>query len=860
MRNYLNKVLALLLVVVVGLTLVACNDKNDNPYNENVPYGDLTDTVYASYENLKITEKELYDEMRSSGYDYLLKMLEIEVLKAAGFNLTVAGNEEKLKSFINSACFGTDDAEEIEKIDARTKKQNVEKYVDSMYVLGVNDIAFNGENFDAVYSPKALEFYLPELIKENYAKSLINDENSKYYYKNEFQKENGEDILDEDGNQIENICYISDEDIEDRYIYNKNKENYYTVVIVSFSTLANAQKALEGFDANSTTKTVAEQFKEMYAATYTYRDADYTFTDAELSKFDSTLVSVVKKMEAGDFLLNQEFGNKIYHVFLEATKPEAKFEDATQDEKDAIVEELKDEAATSTFISNVVKDKVVATDITIFDPVYDALYSIEKEGHVRLEKSKWTDSNKNLIAKFGDNEITVRELFTKLETELGVSTAADYFTNTTLLNKYSDKVTAEQSKEIDESIKSTIDKFNNGEYESYGYPASLGEEIFKFMYYGNSNDDVIKGYYKTQKIWEYLAKDKNDQYFNILEKVSKQYYEKYFSLSVKHILIGADFDGDGTLDNPDEFLKQINPNKVDQFKQDVVALMNAVLAETHYLIDEGYEDLLDALTYVLKQYYANGVIHYEAAQGNEVRWSKYNTFNFTLTIEDLMEINPSSVSKYVPEFGEGVKALYKVLLEKDMDPNNDEFSLGDDYLVDSITDINDSNLIKTSYGYHVLGVYDSAELVSAKYTSTDDYANQYKTIKVEINGEKIELNAYNSELYASINQIKIYDAQVDTTNGVKNLPSDVRLYIANFYEEVVKRYEDAQFQTILFMLKDLSTISFADNSNKVYYDEFVKIQQRSFDKYTDYSKTSDSHLAGWWESFLEPAPTPEEGQ
>jgi len=860
MRNYLNKVLALLLVIVVGLTLAACDDKKENPYNENVPYGDLTETVYASYGSLKVTEKELYEKMRSNGYDYLLKMLEIEVLKDAGFDLTVAGNEEKLKSFINSACFGTDDAEEIEKIDARTKKQYVEKYVDSMYVLGVNDIAFNGENYDAVYSPKALEFYLPELIKENYAKSLIDDENSKYYYKNEFQKENGKDVLDENGKQIENICYISDEDIEDRYIYNKNKENEYTVVIIGFSTLANAQNALKNFDANSTTKTVAEQFKEIYANTYSYRDADYTFTDEELSKFDSTLVSVIKKMEAGDFLLNQEFGNKIYHVYLEATKAEPNFEDATQDEKDAIVAELKDEAATSTFIANVVKDKVVATEITIFDPVYDALYSIEKEDHVRLEKSKWTDSNKNLIAKFGDNEITVRELFTKLETELGVSTAADYFTNTTLLQMYSDKVTSEQIKEIEESMKSTIEKFNNGEYESYGYPISLGEEIFKFMYYGNSNDDVIKGYYKTQKIWEYLAKDKNEQYFNILHKVSKQYYEKYFSLSVKHILVGTDFDSDGTLDNPDEFLKQINPNKVDQFKADVVALMNAVLAETHYLIDEGYEDLLGALTYVLKQYYANGKIHYESAQGNEVYWSQYNTFNFTLTIEDLMEINPSSVSKYVPEFGEGVRALYKVLLEKDMDPNNDEFSLGDDYLIESVTDIDDSNLIKTSYGYHVLGVYDSAELVSAKYTSSDDYANQYNTIKVEINGEKVELDAYNSDLYASINQIKIYDAQVDTTNGVKNLPSDVRLYIANFYQEVITRYEDMQFQTILFMLNELKTISFTDANDKVYYDEFVKIQQRSFDKYVDYSETSDSYLAGWWESFLKTVIVPEEGK
>ena len=274
--------------------------------------------------------------------------------------------------------------------------------------------------------------------------------------------------------------------------------------------------------------------------------------------------------------------------------------------------------------------------------------------------------------------------------------------------------------------------------------------------------------------------------------------------------------------------------------------MNAYLSEVHYLVEEKeYASLVEALTFVEKEYIKGSSLHSDSTK----TWNDYKKFNIGIKVEDLGAVNNETESKYVPEFGEGVQALYKELKAKD------GYDLGDDYIHESVAEAdltNPAKVIETTYGYHILGVYDSEELTDAKYTSANDSTTdpQYKEVKVKWNGVEETVDAYSEELWPSQNQLKIYFSQAVNKQTIKKLPSDVKNYIATIYTTVMDRYENSEFQNIYLAHELLDEITYTNTANKTKFDEFLAIQQRQLDSYEDYSTSSDKVLAGWWEEFL----------
>ena len=431
--------------------------------------------------------------------------------------------------------------------------------------------------------------------------------------------------------------------------------------------------------------------------------------------------------------------------------------------------------------------------------------------------------------------ITVESFYNTLEELLGLTTAMDYFTSEVLLNsEYADKLTDKDLEEIDKQYNDIIAAFEQNGFETNGLPSSVGKDVFLFSYFGNTSESAIKDYYKSQKAWDYYMEAKPEHYFELAEAFGKQYHDKYFNLSVKHILLTVDFNSDGTPDDPEIFVKKLSTEKQDKLSAAIVTAMDAIVKEINYIVDEDYASLVDALDYVLRQFYANGALLSDSTK----TWADFKSeFNLGLTIEDLSSVSSSTYSKYVKEFGIGVQELYAKLAE--------ENKLNDDYIAEGVTDIKE--LIKTNYGYHLLGVYSSGKVSSAEYTEDNDSSDQYVNIKVELNKEIITIdNAYSANKWASINQIKIYEAQINTEDGVTDLPSAVKSYISNFYTEFKNRFDNESFRNILLAETDLN-IDFADDADDAKFDKFIEIQKRQFDSYEDYSSESISFLAGWWE-------------
>lgn len=833
MKNLINKVLLVLLVLFVGISLTACGEETDTT-NKNVPYGTLSsETVYASIGDIKLSEKALYDELRVNGFDYLFDEIINTLVKPSDFGLSVDNNREELIELVNKACYGTSDEEALAKMNSTTKATYVKKYVDSMYLQNINITETN------IYTEECLGHYLNQLAQKAYAKKVLTDENSKYFYANEFQKENGEFVLDEDGEQIKNTYYISEESIEASYNATQDSEAEYNVVIVAFNTLADAKKALNGYNENELTY---ENFKTIYNNKYGYKtvsEDNFFLTTTELGAYDSGLSTLVKNMKAGDYKLYQQFGKNVYLVYLNQEKPEVEYEKLEEADKAAAkeetIKELIEGKLTSNVISTLLVEKVYDTEIVIYDYVFDALYAAENSDHKRLEASEWKDEYNSYVAKVGETYITVADFYSKLEKLLGLTTSLDYFTNEVLLNsKYADKLTDKDLETIDNEYKTAVESFEKDSYASSGLPASVGKDVFLFAYFGSTNETEIKNQYKSQKIWEYYLKEKPENYFALAEAFSKQYHDKYFDLSVKHILLTADFDADGTPDDPELFMNKLSAEKQTAFTNAIVTAMDAIVKEVNYIVEEDYSSLVDALDYVLREFYANGTLLSDTTK----TWSFYkDEFNLGLTIEDLSSVSSSTYSQYVKEFGIGVQKLYAQLSE--------EKKLDDDYLASSVSNIDE--LIKTNYGYHILGVYNSGNVTSALYTKDNDSSEQYVNIKVEVNGEKVTIeNAYSENKWASINQIRIYDAQVNTEDGITDLPSAVKTYISKFYTTFTSRFNNESFRNILLAKTEL-TMDFADANNDAKYAEFIEIQKRQLDSYEDYSSESINFLAGWWE-------------
>lgn len=880
----MRKLLIMLMIVFVGISLTAC--KNDEAgtveYNKNVPVGQLSATsVYATAANGKytISELELYNEMRVNGYDYFFEEILNILVKPENLGLDVNNENVKkeVKKIIDKKCFGTDDEKEINKLTAEARATAIKQFKDQLFLMNVNYIKDNSyDRLSEEFYDSIANHFLKQYAQKVFAINELKNSNSKFYYKNEYQMENGTEVL-ENGKKVPNAYYIDEETIKNNYENEHNETAYYEVVILASDTLADAinlieEKDLTDADGNDI---AFEAFKAAYKKQNDYKGevtaTTFQLTDKDLSIYNQTLISVIKNMKAGEYKLYQQFGSKVYSIYLKSEKPEVDFSKLTDDVKTTLVDKILDKQSTETVVSTILIDKVYNTEIVIYDHVFDALYAAENSKHTRLAASQWTaDCNDkvadvkhtvNGVAKV--TPIMVKDFYGTLESILGLTTALDYFSSKMLLDSdFANKLTFDEAETIVKDFNKTMAEFHKGAYEGYGYPASIGEDVFKFVYFGNTNDEEILQYFKSQKAWSHYVEDRPDNYASILYNLGKNYKENFFDLSVKHILVTVDYDQDGTADDPELFVQKV-ANKA-AFEQAVIDLLTAVTKEVDYIVNEKkHASMVDALDYILKSFYAGDQLLSDSTK----HWSDYRKFGLGLTIEDLGSVNNNSASRYVKEFGLGVKDLYKHLTTTDM-PVEKEGQTAKKYITDGKLnkDFLDTRftaegltleeqmnkLIKTTYGYHILTAYKTSAAPSAKYEESDDNSKQFKEVVIKVDGVEKTTNAYNPENdWASLNQIEIYLAQVNTDYGVTGLPSVVKTYINNYYSLLETDYKNDTFRNILYAETEIK-IDFASDANDDKYANFMDIQKRKYDAYADNENTVDL-LANLWDlAFIEP--------
>ncbi len=217
--------LALVIVGVSLLGLASCKKVKDQ-----IPYGSLTDSVYAEGTGFKITEKELYEEMRINGVDLLNKEFENIVFKEEikKVNDNFEDYKEDLIKYANQAIFGTSKLDDLKEYKEKDLVSAVESYLDSMFLKGtpLTTADIDADNFEA-HSDELLKQYVNNVAKKLYAKEKL-----------------AEEVVDEDSNY-----YIDkDKDIESYFKSNIQKRYPLSFVSIRFSNSYEANETLRYFN------------------------------------------------------------------------------------------------------------------------------------------------------------------------------------------------------------------------------------------------------------------------------------------------------------------------------------------------------------------------------------------------------------------------------------------------------------------------------------------------------------------------------------------------------------------------------------------------------------------------------------
>lgn len=220
-KTIFKRSLALLLVIISALTLAACGSKE-----LKTPYGSLTDTTYMSGDGYKITEKELYEEMRLSGTSILNRMF-YEILfkdELAKIDGDKAAYKQELIDYANNAIFGSKELEVLEELTDDIKVKNINSYVDSMLLIGITITEADIDNIDFEnHADIILDYYKLDVARKIYAKEKLDA-----------------DVLDE-----ENTNYISiEKDIQTYFASNVEKQYPLSFISIRFSNKYESDTAL----------------------------------------------------------------------------------------------------------------------------------------------------------------------------------------------------------------------------------------------------------------------------------------------------------------------------------------------------------------------------------------------------------------------------------------------------------------------------------------------------------------------------------------------------------------------------------------------------------------------------------------
>lgn len=553
------------------------------------------------------------------------------------------------------------------------------------------------------------------------------------------------------------------------------------------------------------------------------------------------------------------------------------YETAYNDIRAEVRDELIDNKIAS-YTSTVLEKRVKEADIEIYDPYFENQFkSAYSDEYDYIAPNQF---NKDLIFKLTTNsktkEYSVNEFYTAQTKLSGIEIVVEQLKLDYVYDLKDKFLDSDQLNDLEDSLNKAITSFNKN--ENSAYPSSMGLETFLLANFGyTTREDALKynkiassvlTEYLNHKVFdEWALKNSDGTYpdsheidyekLNILENLleaGNANYSNLFSINIDHILIFIDDDGDGSPDDPEDFLKNFSERQKQEFNDALLELANAIYEEANCDELTKSNSILEILQHIVGAYNRNERLFSDQSK----TWEDYKKYNFLLTAESLStngDTTQSNVSTYVEEFGTYIKELYKKAVENDLKIEDKKSKF---YFVESLEnapeDIED--LCATQFGYHMIVVNSYSKPSTTKSTSSSDQYGYYKNIEILINeldkdttDDNIYVvvpDAYNEEENkATMNQFFTYYVQKQT--GVtSSLDSTLRDVLSAMFDSAITRYTSTGFQNYL-LFKELN-INVA-NSNSVLAQQLANYE--GYLKRTSQEYKTDDDFEDWYDGTLD---------
>jgi len=617
--------------------------------------------------------------------------------------------------------------------------------------------------------------------------------------------------------------------VKAEFVFIYNLLNPTTKVEVALDGTIQAQ-AGSAFNPTLTFDALTKMNTSLRAHVYTNLTAESNMTDPEEVSEERPYSSRV-----------QTFGNSRYLVYKMADESQLEEgiliedpEDETKeifsstqaalDIKAEVFEKLVTGKLINTYISGKVNKLYDDLSLDIYDKVVRVFYE-QSYGYDGTNKSKGDD----ILANVNGTDITVDSFYQKLEKSYGINLSLDLASNKFLMAHDSYEVSTADMAGFKTQFEEIISQFSADNFATAGFPASMGREKFLLLAFGaKTNTEAVNQLYVYPELRQQYIEDLEGHYgedvYQKLADLAELHYNNFKSITVSHLLIYVDQNGDGTPDNPQTYLDTLSAaarTEVLEGLEELVALVYEKVGN--------YSGTTAGLQAIATEFNNSGRI-LRGTLANpidiqiEMTWAKYRQLGFYLKFENLPSAitNKSNVitgqSVLDEVFYDRALAIHAELEDIPADPA--KFPHLDMY--GTVITQSDLENVKSSFGWHFILATNVGSTTSAVYAEADDADGRYKNDD--------DLNAYNeASPTLTASQIKYYLVEQKSDEGVV-LPTNVQTAVNNYLQPVLTRYNGTYMQRELIFLL-LEDATFASPTAAARFEMVRDINVRQLNEY-----------------------------
>ncbi len=492
---------------------------------------------------------------------------------------------------------------------------------------------------------------------------------------------------------------------------------------------------------------------------------------------------------------------------------------------------------TAAYVQSKVTEKYEDVQVDIYDPLIREFYKNQNE-----YKGSTGFNGNDVVATVNGQDLTVDAYYESLEETLGLSTALDLIFMQKLREEYASEIT---DKDMEDFRKQFEDQYVNpflaGQYESAGFPATLGLDNFLLLGFGawardgrSATADAIDKVFVQTELRDLFGNDltvhfeDNTPTNNIYTKfaqLAKNLRDEQVSITASHLLISTDFDFDGKPDNP---------NDLDQAERDALEVLVSSLiveinkrAKLSSTMEAGLQAVVTAynagtryeLTTVTLP--ANPtpeeIMDYINNYNREDVWVPYKKAGLQLQYQSLGEISnqtnfPTQQSgldvdfyEYALQLANYVKAEVTEVVGG-VEPTKEEMvaranALLPLYAPASITTANtilsDGNsVVRSGFGWHLILAtgYTHPDSAKLEAISTSEIAEYTSKIENPYNTSAKLVGYNNDSNNLTWEQILIFIEESKEETGVVTLPTSVQTAITKYFSTIKSQsYYDSSY-------------------------------------------------------------------